>query len=302
MQTINNIMDFAEEIKSAIEARTDYEVRVNEIRKNNDVTRIGICITTKDNNIAPTIYLEQAFEVYQTGKSFDSVVDDVLHLSEDNQVAPFETDLIMNWDTAKDNIFMRLVNRGRNSERLTEIPFAKFGDLAIIFCIHVKVNIECDGAITITNNIMNSWGKNLNDIFAVAQTSKSVGKTMWEMLTDLAGADLEDCLHVIKDEPMFVLTNSDKMHGAIAMIDTPTLKRISEEVEDDLYIIPSSIHELIVTKRSYMNEEKCNDLIKEVNATQVGPDEILSDHCYPFIDGKLYMNETMEEEMVVELN
>ena len=59
------------------------------------------------------------------------------------------------------------------------------------------------------------------------------------------------------------------------------LERISNELRDDFYILPSSIHEVIILPRRYSPApEELDQMIVEINETQVAVDEILSDHAY----------------------
>ena len=58
------------------------------------------------------------------------------------------------------------------------------------------------------------------------------------------------------------------------------LKEFAEEMGHDLYIIPSSIHETILLPMLGDDWEALSQMVKEVNATQLAPEEILSDHVY----------------------
>lgn len=80
------IKQFAEIIREELERRTDLEVRVQEVRKNNNVTLNGISIKEPDCNIAPTIYLEPYFEDYGKGRSIDSIVSVVLEVAQDDEM------------------------------------------------------------------------------------------------------------------------------------------------------------------------------------------------------------------------
>ena len=58
---------------------------------------------------------------------------------------------------------------------------------------------------------------------------------------------------------------------------------VREKVGGDFFILPSSIHELLVVpKQDGMELSDLEAMVKEVNATQVAPEEKLSDHVYEY--------------------
>jgi len=86
------------------------------------------------------------------------------------------------------------------------------------------------------------------------------------------------------DIPMlYVLSNTEKYYGASAILYPEVLSFFADLRESDLYILPSSIHEvLLLPKDSRTHAEDLNCIIQEVNASQVLKEEVLSDHFYYF--------------------
>ena len=89
---------------------------------------------------------------------------------------------------------------------------------------------------------------------------------------------------MIPDVPdtMFVLTNDMKVNGAAAILNDDTRQKIADKV-GDFYVLPSSIHEtLIIPKDAGMELRDLEQMVQEVNQTQVAPQERLSDHVYEY--------------------
>ena len=62
------------------------------------------------------------------------------------------------------------------------------------------------------------------------------------------------------------------------------MAKIGDEFGDDYYLIPSSIHEVIlIQKRDLGDVSELNNMIREVNLTQLSHDEILSNHYYTYV-------------------
>ena len=83
--------------------------------------------------------------------------------------------------------------------------------------------------------------------------------------------------------PLLVLTNESKYCGAACMLYEGLLRDLSDEIRSDLFIIPSSIHEvLLLPDEGEFSEEELSALVCEINAHFINPSEILSDHVYRF--------------------
>ena len=81
--------------------------------------------------------------------------------------------------------------------------------------------------------------------------------------------------------PMYVLTTRARMYGAAAILYSGQLEAIAREVEDDFYLLPSSIHEIIILPKKYgTDEEYLSQMVDEINHEQVDIEEILSNHAY----------------------
>lgn len=112
------------------------------------------------------------------------------------------------------------------------------------------------------------------------------------MLPDMAerfGGDLDAARDEISsmlppDEgAMYVLTNQEKLNGATALLDAKIMGEISEKFGENFFILPSSLHEvLIVPAREGMELSVLENMVQEVNATQVAPQDRLSDHVYKY--------------------
>ena len=81
--------------------------------------------------------------------------------------------------------------------------------------------------------------------------------------------------------PMYVLTNEKGLNGAACILDRSLLKRLSRTVGKAFYILPSSIHELII-----LPTDECDcagdlrDIVRSVNNTQLSAEDVLSDEVY----------------------
>ena len=101
---------------------------------------------------------------------------------------------------------------------------------------------------------------------------------------------------------MFVAGVFDNIHGAGVIAYPNFFEDAAEKLGGDFYVLPSSIHEvLLVRDNGEMTAKDLEALVREVNATQVAPEEQLTDHVYHTVDNDVGMNisglETMRKSL-----
>ena len=102
---------------------------------------------------------------------------------------------------------------------------------------------------------------------------------MAKMFADMIGCDeLPDT----DEAKMIIVTNKEKVNGAVAICDKELLSNIAREHNSNLVILPSSIHECIIHIDNNPDMEMYSNMVREINETQVEPEEVLSDHAYFF--------------------
>ena len=296
--TIGTMEAFAGTVKSAMEAYfgEDYKVQVHTVVKNNDLHLTGLTILNCSVNIAPTIYIEYYYEQYKAGATMSDVCHQIIRTYEEHKgTLDFDVKSVTDFNRVKDRICYKLVSADRNKELLSDTPHIKFFDLAIIFYIMVYSDAEGMGTITVHDNIMDLWNVCKEKVFelAVQNTQRLFrGKvtSIAEVMIDVLASRLDrECaceffdLMAGEDDmiPMYVCTNTAKMNGAGVIFYNGLLKEFADRVGSDVYIIPSSIHEtLLIPAGIGMDADEIRDMVKCVNATEVAPDEILSDSVY----------------------
>lgn len=89
----------------------------------------------------------------------------------------------------------------------------------------------------------------------------------------------EDCFPEI-----YVLINRESLFGASVILYPDYLRKLAERMGTDLYVLPSSIHEVIAVTTSGMEPSDLQDLVKTVNGTgwAVRPNEVLSNNVYRY--------------------
>lgn len=267
--------------KKVQEIMDGYEVRCEELKKNNDVTLHGVIITSGKNSLSPVVYIDK---MVTDGLSVDEIVEQVIDIYKREQVDQY-TDVgkwFSDYENVKDHLALKIINKKSNEQILNDIPYKEFLDLAVIVEIAVSFIKDARGVVKVHHKMIELWKQNFDDVYFQALSNfkkdKTVITSMEDMLrkmgfSDLPGADLVP--------PMFILTNETSTDGAVRMLDEDVIRDFANELGTDLVVIPSSIHELILLPCS--DETDLNGIsamVKDVNITQVDPTEVLSDHGY----------------------
>ena len=299
--------EFKEAVVSKIreflpETFANADVRLNVVTKNNDLQLTGLVINAGNSNVAPTIYLESFFDAYEKGEDINEILRKiadtrVTHEFGDN----FEVGEITDFERCKGKIVPRLIGKKWNNELLRTRPYKEAADLAITYCIMLGEDDNGTMSVPITNDLMISWGVTVDDLHELAITnmeditpfefalmSSVIGHMLLdEFPQDMTEEEKEQALSDFgfMDEAMFVLTNRQKMYGAAALLSKSTMTDIIKKIGKDFFILPSSVHEvLVVPATPDMEALMLKNMVCEVNETQVSPEDRLSDSVYIYTE------------------
>lgn len=272
------------------------ECTVVENQKNNGVILTGVSFKMPDQNIAPVIYMHSFYEEIKRGEPIKEVMEKIADCFLANYECQEMTQGInlFKYESVKDYIEPALINTRANQRALSQMPHKKMEDLSVVYQVVLSSTEEKGKAsVKITNEMMKGWKvsqKELHDkaIANVVRRKPAVLQDMETVMREILSDDVstENLLEQadsIDYGEMFVLSNSERMDGAVVLAYPDLLKRVDEKFEGGVYILPSSIHEcLVVPKRVGMPPEELGKMVREVNATKVDRQEMLSDRVYEF--------------------
>ena len=85
------------------------------------------------------------------------------------------------------------------------------------------------------------------------------------------------------EDQVLVATVSDKHHGAGVIAYEGFLDEQAKKMGEDFYIIPCSIHEVLLVPESMAQDVGAlKDMISNVNSCEVSPEEVLSNNLYHY--------------------
>lgn len=268
-------------------------ISIRPISRNNHIVLDGLTILEPESNISPTIYLNHYFAEYQNGTSFASIQEQILHFYYGHcKIKHVDTSFFTNFDNIRSRIVYKLIHYNKNKELLKEVPHFPYLDLAIVFYCLVAESPYENASIPIYNEHLEYWHISKDTLLALARENTplllpfccdSLADLILPVLDILPRKERPAAKAMLSEEsvPMYVITNKQRQYGACCILYQDAMKKISKQLNDDLYILPSSIHEVIILPASATNSpQDLPHMVRDINMTEVSPEEILSDCVY----------------------
>lgn len=288
---------FTSKLKERLEELTGYQVYIQTNSKNNGVKLESLNIMREGTNIYPSIYIDTWWDVYNAGESFDGIVTRVLEWERKMSLnRELDFGFFLDFNKVKENLRFKIINTERNSNLLNSVPHKDIMDLSKVYYVEVYTPEIGAGMILVSNAHMKAWGVTWEELDRIA-TEQTEQHNEFQIL------DMADMMNNLQKEKvvtelpegiefphnhLYVFTNRQKFLGASVLLYKDIFKDFAKKINDSLLIILSSVHELIVVPADVVKEKGIKyyrGIVKDVNATQLEPEDFLSDNVYFYNKG-----------------
>lgn len=265
------------------EEYADYEVKVARIKKVNQTLDCLNLIPKGDKEwrVTPNIYLEHIYEDFKQhedlDKSLHQIAQTIDYAFKNLKPQPIPENI----SELKHTLIMILVNTEENLGLLENAPHRSFLDLSIIYKCMVPASNGELGTVLVDDHFMKILKMTEEDLFQTArQNTKKLLPIIIRRLDDVISDMLEE--NIEEKSNFYVISNDMGIHGAVSMIYEEELYNLAQKLESDLFILPSSIHEVIAVPSHSENIEWLRELVRSVNTEQVAVEERLSYSVYQY--------------------
>lgn len=263
----------------------------------NDTNNDRINIWNEEEKTGISFRLSLLYEQYiENGLDINSVVrwigDTVKTRAMGNSKAQDILSMVTNWDVIKNRLSCKLINGEENKDYLQDKPYTYFQDLAVIYKIILERSSEGVSSITVTNSMLSACGVSKEELHEAAMENmvrekRSVLIPLWEIAMPYLSEEKREEIERLPElfaADVLVLTNSDQIDGACEILNPEIQEKIAEKVGGDYFVLPSSVHELIIVAKLYsdMDDVELQENVKMINETCVRPEERLSDNVYEY--------------------
>ncbi|MCI5944017.1 MAG: DUF5688 family protein [Eubacterium sp.] len=259
------------------------EASVETVHKNNAAVYKGLYIRREGDAATPVIYLDEYYQRYLRGESLLHILEEIRREYDWAMVRAKNCAFnLADFSCIKDKVIYRLINYEKNRGLLKECPFLPLHDLAVSFrwlAFQDSVGISTS---LITNREMELWGITVQELllYASENTPRLFPERVMSMEFYMKKCSAPEPV-IFPGFPMYVMTNEQQINGASVMLYEGIFRRFTRVHPSDYYILPSSIHELILVPANEVHvPEELFDIVKNANDTVVSQDDYLSDSVY----------------------
>lgn len=298
------------------ERYSDCVLELHQVPKLNEVLT-GIAIKPREPCkafIAPTFYMERLYAQYEESGSFEqTMADQAVYLEESIKFIP-KNILSLDFTTVKKKIVFQIVNTQDNVEMLIKCPHRNFEDLSVVYRAITGISNSGVSGFLITNDIAEVEGLTEEELYNYAfENTKRLFPFKSERIEVIMrrlmrkwGADEDEIKEAFPGytktpmkERIYVVSNKHDFFGANALLYSDVIAEVANKIGTDCYILPSSVHDLIVLSTDiYYKQNKLANIVKTTNNESVRPSERLSDSIYMFsIASGIITRASLEEDV-----
>ena len=297
--------EFAEDIKEKLYERGYDDVRIsfNNVEKTNQNYE-AMSVVPEGSNVGVNFNIENAFANYEHTDDYAGVLASATMVIADglDRAPAIDVSALMDYENMKEKLSVEVISADANADLLANVPHDRMEDLAVVYRFVMESSEDGRASILVTNNLMDRMGVSHEQLRSDAlENSPEIRPVvimgMNEVMKEMMGPEVYEMFGIPDDaeETMYVATVPDKNSGAGVIAYQDFMDQAAERVGGDFFVLPSSINEiLLVPDNGDMTADALRDMVKDVNAKEVSPEERLSDNVYHY-DSKDHVFELAEK-------
>lgn len=263
-------------------------VELTQVSKLQGQSYHGLAIKHDDAAITPSINLDQFYALYENGATYEDALQKltdfaVISLS---QTPAINVDALKDYGQMKQHLTIQMVGAGSNADKLSTIPHRIMEDMAMVYRFSFG---EISGGLAstvVTNQMLENYGITEEQLHQDALDAvqkndplsiRNMDEIMYEMTDGFMGSQDDP------QSPIWVATNASRFNGAAVISYPDFMDMASEQLKGNFYILPSSIHEVLMIPDSFgARAQDLKTMVSAVNESEVRAEEKLTDNVYHY--------------------
>lgn len=269
----------------------DFDMKIKTIEGNSLKEVDALIIDRKDSDYITRIFLDKAYMAYREEGDMEPVLEDIAETlrRSGQKLKKIEAIDFESLEGVKDRLSVQVLNGNWNQDKLRAIAHRRIPetDLAVVYRIEVASNSNGLESIKVTNKMLENWGISEDQLYQAALEQNM--KKYPFIITDFSQFFLmEDPVpgkfpDKMRGNEFYCLTNGNTVNGAAAILYPDLLKSIGDKFQSNYFILPSSIHEVLLLKDDGKKGVKeLQEMVESVNRESVPESDVLSDHVYAY--------------------
>ena len=198
---------------------------------------------------------------------------------------------IQDYEWAKKHLIIRAALTAENKDKLSKVVHMEFYDMSVFYGIVISDDdSDRTNLMLINDSLLNHWGITVEQLWDDAQKYAPMNfpvkiQSMKEMFAELMKKEGmlvgEDLYLALFTDGLYVATCHSSC-GAGCMLYPEFMNQAAKKMRGDFYIIPSSIHEVLLFPDKGLAAEGLDAMVRTVNADEIKPKERLSEYVYHY--------------------
>lgn len=263
----------------------NYIIKIEAVKKVNEtLDALLIADENKKDCAVPTFYINDMYSDYIKSKDYQFIFEKTADAFDKAMKNSDRIKMSVDISNFKGKIVFQVINTKENEELLKTLPHRDFLDLSIIYRYLINKDIKAGiMSAVITESLQKLIGISEEELYEEAfENTRKINpvmvKTILEALSGFMGKEVKET----GMPDMYVISNDIGINGANTILYNDIFKELSKKVKGDLFILPSSINELIAVPANIGDAESLRKMVYTINREQVKKSEWLSDNVYRY--------------------
>ncbi len=280
------LFTIAASLQSAYPADEKVTVQTTEQKHTTKIKTVSLYHGGK--RTTPLIYMAPFYRMYQHGYSIESIqkeLKNVINMVAQNKT--IEGEVFTEFASASACLTIRLISYKNNQDFLKLVPHRRVLDFAAVYQLVFEgaaPNEGMMGAAVVYHDHSRIWNVTEDILFRTAlSTMMRRFPPALNSVEALIGMPVE--FHNPDFPHLFVLSNSRAFFGTSVILYPGVLRKVSQRLGGAYYILPSSVHELLLLAKTNTQEVlpmQLKEIVEEVNLTDAVGTDFLSNHVYAY--------------------
>ena len=279
----------AQDLKETLpEEFSQVTVNTCQVQKLQDESYFGLAVKPEGKPISISMDLRVFHQQLENGLEYEQVLEMISDKAvEGMEDAPrVQAEDLLDYENIKDKLMIQVVAVKGNEEMLETIPHKEVEGMAVVYRVMLETEEDHSSSVLVTNNMLENMGVDKEELHKDAMESSEKNfpptiRSLTEVLAEMMGVP-EEALPETQ-RPMYMATCNNGMNGASCMFYSDFMQQVTEMMQNDFFILPSSVHEILLLEDNGMYKvSELKAMVREVNESEVQPKDRLSNDVFHY--------------------
>lgn len=246
----------------------------------------AIIAYNESNRVGVSVNASALHDKLLKGASYDNLLQEAISQVEDDfqKMPVVSAEDLTEYARIRTKLSVQLLPQAGNEGTLGQIPHKNVEDMAVVYRAILSEDDEGRATVLINNDMLNMFGvtpEQLHEdaIAASMEQHPAIFRNMNEILSDMIGIDPT----MLPPSPLHCASTADKFMGAGVILYPGFLDMAAEQMGENFYVLPSSIHEVLAISDSHVDSyHDLENMVREINQNEVAPADQLSQNVYHY--------------------